>query len=274
MLDLELGILPDDTMTMAFGRDEFDVVPDRLDEMQPGPFLAAVLAHLDHSRLSGHDRIKVLRAQQRMASHYSAGVYAAMASVTEHLREEDDDYQIGTEAASAEIRAALRLTRRATEVEHSFALELHERLPSVAAALQAGDIDVRRAKTIARHSEHLTTATAQEVVGQVIGEAPHLTTGQLAAKLRRLCIETDPDEAADRYRNATDKRRLVMDPTVDGTANLLGLDLPPDRVAAGMRRINTIAKQLRGSAETRTMDQLRADILLDLIAGTQRGTKT
>ncbi len=175
MLDLELGILPDDTMAMAFGRDEFDVAPDRLDEMAPGPLLAAILVHLNHAKLSGHDRIKVLRAQQRMASHYSAGVYAAMASVTEHLRQEDDDYQIGTEAASAEIRAALRLTRRATEAEHSFALELHERLPAVAAALEAGDIDVRRAKTIARHTEHLTTATTHQVVEQVIGDAPHIS---------------------------------------------------------------------------------------------------
>lgn len=56
-----------------------------------------------------------------------------------------------------------------------------------------------------------------------------------------------------------------------GTANLLGTDLPPDRVTAATRRINRIARSLRGSGETRTMDQLRADIYLDLLCGSAYG---
>jgi len=33
---------------------------------------------------------------------------------------------------------------------------------------------------------------------------------------------------------AVDGRRVVMEPSVDGTAHLFGLDLPPDRVEAAM----------------------------------------
>lgn len=45
------------------------------------------------------------------------------------------------------------------------------------------------------------------------------------------------------------------------------MQLPPERVAAAQRRINRIARQLKTGDETRTMDQLRADIYLDLLIG-------
>jgi hypothetical protein len=47
----------------------------------------------------------------------------------------------------------------------------------------------------------------------------------------------------------------------------MGLHLPPERVAAAHRRINRIANQLKTEAETRTMDQIRADVYLDLLYG-------
>jgi hypothetical protein len=82
-----------------------------------------------------------------------------------------------------------------------------------------------------------------------------------------LCIDADPDEAQRRYEDAVAERRVVAEPTDSGTANLLGLDLPPHRVAAVTRRVNRIARSLRSPSESRTMDQLRADVLLDLLTG-------
>jgi hypothetical protein len=61
-----------------------------------------------------------------------------------------------------------------------------------------------------------------------------------------------------------------MEPNESGTANLLALDLPPHRAATLLRRINSIARSLRGGGETRTMDQLRADVYLDLLVGKKR----
>ncbi|MEA2000446.1 MAG: DUF222 domain-containing protein [Actinomycetota bacterium] len=107
----------------------------------------------------------------------------------------------------------------------------------------------------------------------VIADAGLLTTGQLGAKVRKLCVQIDPQDARGRYKYAVDDRRLVAEPTESGTSNLLGIDLPPDLVAAGMKRINQIARGLRGPGETRTMDQLRADVLLDLVIGTSQATK-
>jgi len=131
-------------------------------------------------------------------------------------------------------------------------------------------IDWRRARAIEAGTCHLSTAAAQDVVDRIAQAAPSMTTGQIAARVRKLCMETHPEEAKERYERAIATRRLVTRPMVDGTANLQGLDLAPDRVAGVARRINGIAKSLRGGSEKRTMDQIRADVFLDLIEGQHR----
>ena len=249
-----------------------DTIPIGLDQMPPGPVLAGFLATIDVTRVSGFDRIVVLRAQQRMASHYSARVYRAMAAVVDAMGACDDQGtpEHAAEYAAAEVRAALHLTRRAADVEVVFALDLRDRLPRLAAMLESGEIDVRRARTIERGTLHLTESAARSVVDRIAEVASNLTTGQIAVRVRRLSIEADPDEADARYAESIADRRVVMEPSETGTANLLGLDLPPHRVAFLTRRINKMARNLRGSGETRTMDQLRADVFLDLLAGKTR----
>lgn len=245
-----------------------ELIPAELDRMEPGPILGAFLSAVEISGLSGYERIVVLRAHQRMASHYQARVYEDMASVADFMSEIDNDPQLASEAAAAEVRAGLRLTRRAADAELAFALDLKRRLPQVWDALAAGRIDLRRARTIVYGTSHLSDDIASAVVDQVIERANRLTTGQLAAFLRRVCVETDPKEAASRYQEAVSDRRVMMEATVAGTANLLGLDLPADRVAAILGRISSLARSLKSGDKTRSMDQLRADVLLDLLEGT------
>jgi hypothetical protein len=169
--------------------------------------------------------------------------------------------------AAAEIRAALRWTRRAAEFELVCALGLERRLPQVWELLAGGVIDTRRVKTILDGTAHLSDEAAHELVDTIVDRVGQLTTGQLAALIRRLSIQVDPDDAHHRYETAIGRRRVVSEATEEGTANLLGLDLAPDRVAAATRRINRIARRLHTTGETRTMDQLRADVVLDLLNG-------
>ncbi len=260
-----------------FENENFESAPgmlDGLDDIEPGWTLAVWLSRINLDELSGHDRVVVLRAHQRMASHYTAQTYDAMASVSDSISEIDDDPQLATESAAAEIRAALRLTRRTADSELSLALDLRRRLPRVWKLLAAGKIDLRRARAIIHATSHLPIATAQEVVEQVIDEAPRLTTGQLSVRIRRLCLDADPEQTRDRYQQAIADRRVVAEPTPEGTAHLFGLDLPPHRVAAITRRINQIARSLRSGAESRTMDQLRADVLLGLLDGSSSDSST
>lgn len=248
---------------------QYEPIPFGLDQMAPGPALGGFLASIDVDRLSGHDRVIVLRAQQRMASHFQAQVYAAMASVADHMDRSEftDDAELAWEAAATEIRAALRLTRRAAESELDLALDVRRRLPRVWKAMSEGTIDSRRARVITRETSHLDEVAARQVVDTVIGDAPRLTTGELGARLRRLCLEVDPESARERYNEATERRRVVTEASPDGTAHLLGIDLPPDRVAAIACRINRLALSLNRSGDPRSIDQLRADVFLDLLSG-------
>ncbi|CAN5308176.1 hypothetical protein BH24ACT7_BH24ACT7_24090 [soil metagenome] len=184
--------------------------------MEPGPILGVLLSAIDVSRLSGWQRVVVLRAHHKMASHYQAQVYEDMALVADSMTEIDDDPQVASEAAAAEVRAALRLTRRSADIELALALVLTRRLPKVWEALAAGDIDLRRARTIVEGTSHLCDRVAGEVVDRIIEPATRLTTGQLAALLRRVCVEADPQQAAVRYRHAVSDRRVVVEATVGG----------------------------------------------------------
>jgi hypothetical protein len=152
------------------------------------------------------------------------------------------------------------------------ALDLDRRLPNVAVALEEGTIDPRRVRTLLRGTSHLTIAGARTVFEAVLDETPELTTGQLTSRLRTLSIEVDPQAAA-RYELGVSQRCVVAEAETDGTATLHAPDLPPDRLAAGMAHINHLARSLHRSGETRTMDQLRADVLLDLLEGTRVTTR-
>ncbi|MFQ5967052.1 MAG: DUF222 domain-containing protein [Acidimicrobiia bacterium] len=217
---------------------EFESVHEGLDEMDPGAALGAVLSEIDVDDLSGSDLIVVLKAARRMASHYEALVFQVMAALWDFMNALDDDPEFAPLASSAELRTALRLTRRAADNALGLALELCERLPRVWEALSDGDIDISRVWVIVRGTEHLPEDTAREVVEQIIEDAPLLTTGELWGRIRRLCVEADPEEAEARYEEAVKGRRVVAEPTPSSTANLLGLDLPPDGVAQTSKRIH------------------------------------
>lgn len=247
-----------------------DSQPITAGELPLGPVAIASLSDINTSALSGQDRLSVLIDRMRALSHFQALVYEDMAAIVD-ICDTEGDPQLAWEAASAEIRAALRLTRRSADHELDIATALQDRLPMVLEALKAGEIDQRRAITLVTSTSHLPVDTAITIVNGIIDVAGRLTTGQLRERLRRLALEANPTEAADRYQQAVDDRRLVLNPTEDGTANLLILDAPPDRSAAAYQHIDKIARGLRGPGEARTIDQLRSDVAIDLLCGTEHG---
>ena len=249
-------------------------IPAGLETLEPGPALGAILSTIDVSSISGSARVAVLRAHQRQASHYQAGVYGDMTAVADYMVELGDDLEDAEEAAAFEIRAALRLTRRAAETELGLAQDLRHRLSAVGEALVKGDIDVRRARTVAYGTAHLSDDDARKVVDRIIDRAPQLTTGQLGAMIRELCFTVDPEESKSRYDQALEERRVYREATEAGTANLMILNAAPDRAAEASNLINKIALDLKTADETRTLDQLRTDVALDLLCGRPNGNPT
>ena len=255
-------------------QDNAEWVPESLDTMEPGHELACVLSAINVNECTGYDRIRVLRAHERMRSFHSAQLYQAMIAVADAVDTDDMAAICREEAAAAEVAAALKWTRRTADSEMGFALDLRERLPQVWKALITGEIDLRRAKVLVFGTAHLSEEVAREVVDSILDRAHRYTTGQLHARLRKACIEANPADAKDRYETAVEQRMVTTQADESGTSHLFAHDLPPHRLAAGMKRINDLAQSLRRPGETRTIDQLRADVLLDLIEGTGVATRS
>jgi len=252
------------------------VIPAGLDDWLPGPHLAAVLSSIDDSKLNGFDLVVVLRARARQASHDQARYYNTISEVARAVPTGRDGIPDRSEEwfeyAADELRAALTLTRRAADSEIDFAYHLTERLPQLSEALLAGDIDIRRARTIFHGVGHLADASAVDVAEAAVREASGLTTGQLRARVQKFCIDINPDDAAERYTHGVEDRRVVSAFNPDGTANLMGLQSPIDRVTAANRHINRLARSLKRAGDSRTLDQLRADVYLDLVTGSGAGS--
>jgi len=251
-----------------------EAIPANLDGLEPGPVLAGFLASIDVTTVSGSDQVVVLRAHRRMASHYQSHMYRDMSALTTTMsgRPGTDNDVDAAQAAEAEIGVALFLSRRVSENELAFALSLAKRLPRLADMLTDGVVDVARAKTIDRCTLHLPDIAAQAVLDQIADVAPSLTVGQLRAQIQKLCIQVAPHEAVERYEAAIAERRVVAESNDSGTVNLLAMNLAPDQVACVTDRVNTIARAMCGDGESRSMDQLRADIFVDLLTGSNHHT--
>ncbi len=240
-----------------------------LGEVDTGVMLAAVLSFVDVEAVSGGDRVRVLKACQRMVSHYQALVYRSMSAVADAVveGEGDSDSDLAEQAASAEIASALCLTRRAADSELGLARTYQVRLPEVWDALAAGVLDRRRANLVAYQTSHLTESQARQVARRVLEKASGLTTGGLTAYLKKLAVETDPEDASIRYRVAVEDRRVTLEATTEGTAHLHLWDLPAERAVRIRNHLHQTALHLKRDGETRSMDQLRADIATDLLEG-------
>ena len=257
----------------ALGREMSDerpasALPSKMTEMEPGLMLSLVTTSFADEPLSTDDRLEMLRAHQRLVAHFQAKMYRDIADLTERMTADcGGDLTMGAEAVATEVRASLRYTRRLADSEVAIATGLFTDAPAVGRALEEGQIDLRRARVIVHAVQGLADGDADWVIDRALADAPRLTTGQLRARLERLCIEVDPGAAVERHEATVAGRRVVVEAGFDGTADLVGVDLPVDRVAAATRHVNRLARSLRGDGETRTMDQLRADVFLDLLSG-------
>jgi hypothetical protein len=235
-----------------------------------GAGLAGRLAGVDRCRLSGHDRIELLKARARLRSHVEAELLADMVAVLDaEMAAIGSDLAVDVvhDVAAAEIGAALSWTRRMAERQLDFASTLVSDYPQVWEVLHAGLIDLPRARVIVDHTCHLEPEVRDRVVGVALEKAPDQTTGLLAARIRRLALWVAPDNARERYRQGLEERRVVSDANPDGTANLSGLQLSPADTQAAARRINRMALEMKRSGDPRTIDQIRADVFLDLLTG-------
>ncbi len=250
-------------------------VPGRCADLLPtGPGLAAYLTSSDIGRCADIDLPVVAAAFRRLAAWAQAGELAAVAEIaartaarTDRADDAGQPAQVQPEAA-AEVALALTMSQPTAADWTGLAIRLRWQLPATAAALEAGDIDLARARLIAEATAPLPDQTARAVEDRVLPAAGQQTTGQLRAALRRAVIAADPDGADRRREHAERHARVSLYPDAEGTATLAGSALPGIRAAAAMARITALARAMKAAGSPGGLDHLRAYVMLGLLLGT------
>ncbi|HEX3337519.1 MAG TPA: DUF222 domain-containing protein, partial [Jatrophihabitans sp.] len=151
-----------------------NAVPDGVAGMAPGPRLAAVLAPVELGAVPDEQLLEVLSAEWRQLAHQQARVWAVMAQIAS--RDPSSGVAGGGpgwtpdqvfESAVDEVRAELRLTRRAARRELDYA-DAVAAVPRVARALRSGLIDRGRAVVRAEACADLTPGQVAKLLDRVL----------------------------------------------------------------------------------------------------------
>ncbi|OHV19656.1 hypothetical protein BBK14_09125 [Parafrankia soli] len=150
-----------------------------------------------------------------------------------------------------------------------FACTVAHRLPHAVEALKSGVLDVQRLRSLENAVRPLDDPLAAQVEARVLAGGARPTRGAFTDACRRAVHRLDPAGAAERARARKKERRVWVLPGEDGTSCLSAV-LPAAEATACYRRVDQIAQGIaahRGGGDTRSRDQIRADVLVDLLCG-------
>ncbi len=189
--------------------------------------------------------------------------------------------QLVRDPAREELAHALRWTIPSTSSRIAAARSLTAH-PEVVDLVASATVSAWAGRLITDHLAGLTEAEAERVVADVASRARRrLASGRRpyhSAEINRLAraarLRICPESEQEARLRAVAGRRVLVQPQRDGMATLIA-DLPEVDAHRIHRRLTSIAQGLQADAtpeepETRTRDQLRADILTDLLVGVPR----
>ncbi|WP_158375746.1 DUF222 domain-containing protein, partial [Cellulosimicrobium cellulans] len=239
----------------------------------PGPELDAWLRGLDLTVLSPAILVEAIAAQDRVESYQHARTLAMVAELArrEEMRPEWSPLAGAppTQACVAGDELAMRLgwpRVTATRTVHR-ALVLDGLLGATRQALETGHVDAAKAQVLTAELADLPFQVAHAVEDAVLPDADQCSVGQLRQRVAREIRLVDPEGAAGRHDRARRTRKVSHPrPQPNGMASMwLVLD------AADAIRVDGVlthaAKTAKALGDGRTLDQLRADGLRDLVVG-------
>ena len=164
-----------------------------------------------------------------------------------------------------EIAAAMRITEHAAGNLIALAEALVHRYPSALRALGYGRISERHAEILAGGLDELEPELRAGLFDRSLALAMDQPVGEFRRSLRKLIENARVVTMAKRHDAALQHRRVYVEPVGDGMAWTHHLG-PEVEAQAAYGRATAIAKTiLAQEGETRTLDQVRADVIADLL---------
>jgi hypothetical protein len=176
------------------------------------------------------------------------------------------------DSAAAEIALALKVAPITAGSRLGDAIDLSQRLPATLEALCAGRITLPKARAVSAETVNLSEATRAQVEVEALATASGMTPGKLRGNVRRIIERLDPTGLVDRTAKARAERGVSLYPEPDGVATI-SADMPIEQALAVYGVIDSLAQSmLNQPGEERTIDQLRSDVLFDLICHPPTGS--
>jgi hypothetical protein len=240
----------------------------------PGPELDAWLRGLDLSVLPAGVVREVVAAWDRMESSAHAGKLAAVAELVVRPTMDPDRTPgcgvapVGRERVVAgEVGMRLRLPVLTASRVVRDAVLLDGLLQATGQALATGHVDARKADTLVRRARDLPYEVSLAVEDAVLPDADQCSHAQFEQRVEHAIALVDAEGAALRHATAREGRRVTHPRRrPDGMAAMWCV-----LAAADAARLDGVldhtARAARALGDPRTLDQLRADGLRDLVVG-------
>ncbi len=249
-------------------------IPDDLAELAPGPQLSAVLAGLDPLRLTGHQLALVVAARNRQIAYEQSHLLVALRELG-HAPPKERAVVVRDKEQNpfATVEAAFSATWTQYRAEQMVQLARFtlEQVPALGPALAAGRLDLDKVKVF--HTL-LVGVVDEELMRRIVDlalpGAAEQTTGGLRASVQRLLARLDPRAIGKRReRDHNDRGMIRHREQPSGLVTLVGRFCDPAAATAAYEHVDAIAQATHKAGDPlgRSMDQLRADIFCDLLAG-------
>ncbi|MFC7406298.1 HNH endonuclease signature motif containing protein [Georgenia alba] len=251
-----------------------------------GLALATLLDSVDVTELGAGDAVDAVALWGRVVSYAQARQASAAAAVEDRLDAiygpvtavarrpgpagEPLPAPTGRGSGQSQPRAATELSMRLATTRHAAASlirtgRLMERtMVATGEALLAGELTWAKAEAMTSQLEDLPEPLVLEVEDAVLPDAPASTPPKIRRDVARAVAEIDPEGADARHRAARCKRRVNhARPLPDGMASISAY-LPAEGAIALDHALDGAARAARSGGDSRTIDQLRADILASI----------
>ncbi|WP_104168285.1 HNH endonuclease signature motif containing protein [Arthrobacter sp. SX1312] len=218
--------------------------------------------------------LDLVRAADRLTSWAAAQRARLVARV--HTFSNPDHHSWSGSASSlaftetvAETAALLTMSEGSAARLVSESLALTGDLTTTLAALEKGTICPGRASVIVEQSRTLPDEAVPAFETEILKVAGSLNRPKLTARCRRLREKLHPETLTVRRVRAAADRCVAFEPDRDGMA-WFSAYLPAEQALALHTSVDAVARTLRSGDDPRTLPQLRADVLADMLLGAGR----
>ena len=172
--------------------------------------------------------------------------------------------EMSRRAFVCEIAVALHLPDRTAQKLIETSKTLVHDLPATLFALSEGRLSYRHAQILVDHCDGLEPATRRELETRVLPKAEQATPSRFEQTVRRTRERLNPETIVERQVLAVEERTVILEPGKDGMA-WINHHVTAVQGVAIFGYLTDIARSMQGVGESRTLDQLRSDILSDLV---------